>query len=808
MSPICKIQWLFLCVVPLFILSFNTHYSKGSDGTNTIYAGQSLSGNQTITSKGGSFELGVFTPGNSQNYYIGIWYKKLPIKTVVWVANRIQPISNPSSSQLKLLKDGNLVLLDQSNTQIWSTNSISKSANSTIAMLLDNGNFIVRDKLDSSNVIWQSFDYPTDTWLPGGKVGYNKLKNEKQVLTSWRNSENPSPSLFSLEVEPNSSHILLWNVSNLYWTSGIWSGKVFSLIPEIELNYYIKNFTYVNNTNESYFTYDVGDPTALTRFVLDVSGQFKQFVWGKDFSRWSIFWMKPPQQCTVYAFCGAFSSCNQNVPICTCIEGFEPRTQVDWELGDHSGGCVRKIPLQCENRRNDKFSVVPNIGFPVNSELITVENIDEYECELTCLRNCSCSAYAYDNRCLIWGGGLFNLGQLSSDDKSGRDLHVRVAASQLVGTEAKAKAKRNTSLIVFGAICGFFCFFGSVLVVLWRKRQRDTAGTLEKVDDSLAVFKYRDIRIATKNFTEKLGEGGFGMVFKGTLPNSIMVAVKTLKSLKQGEKQFRTEISTIGMIQHINLVRLRGFCIHGTKRFLVYDYMSNGSLESHLFKKDNIHVLDWKTRYNISVGTARGLTYLHEKCRDCIIHCDIKPENILLDAEYNPKVADFGLAKLVGREISRVLTTTRGTRGYLAPEWISGEAITPKADVFSYGMLLFEIISGRRNSDIVDYEMDRYFPFLVAMKMKESEKLVMSLLDYRLEGNGDVEDEEVIRACKVACWCIQDDEKDRPSMAQVLQILEGILEVGMPPIPHFLQGLADDPLEPRSFFEDGSTLLS
>ncbi|CAL5342625.1 unnamed protein product [Camellia sinensis] len=601
---------------------------------------------------------------------------------------------------------------------------------------------------------------PTDTWLPGGKVGYNKLKNEKQALTSWRNSENPSPSLFSLEVEPNSSHILLWNVSNLYWTSGIWSGKVFSLVPEIELDYYIKNVTYVNNTNESYFIYDASDPTTLTRFALDVTGQLKQFVWGKDFPQWSTFWMKPPQQCTVYAFCGAFSSCNQNVPIYTCIEGFEPRTQANWELGDHSCGCVRKLPLQCENRGNDKFSMVPNTDFPVNSELITIQNIDE--CELACLRNCSCSAYAYDNSCLIWGGGLFNLRQLSSDDKSGRDLHVRVAASQLVGSEAKAKAKRNTSLIVFGAICGFFCFFGNVLVVLWRKRQRDTASTLEKVDDSLVVFKYRDIRIATKNFSEKLGEGGFGTVFKGTLPNSIVVAVKMLKSLKQGEKQFRAEGSTIGMIQHINLVCLRGFYIQGTKRFLVYDYMSNGSLESHLFKKDNINILDWKTRYNISVGTARGLTYLQEKCRDCIIHCDIKPENILLDAEYNPKVADFGLAKLVGREISRVLTTTRGTRGYLAPKWISGEAITPKADVFSYGMLLFEIISKRRNNDMVDDEMDRYFPFLVATKMNESKELVMSLLDYRLQGNGDVE--KVIRACKVACWCIQDDEKDRPSM--------------------------------------------
>ncbi|THG12606.1 hypothetical protein TEA_029443 [Camellia sinensis var. sinensis] len=366
-------------------------------------------------------------------------------------------------------------------------------------MLLDNGNFVIRDTLDSSNVIWQSFDYPTDTYLPGGKIGYNKLKNEKQALTSWKNSENPSPSLFSLEVEPNTSHILLWNVSKPYWTSG----------------------------------------------------GFLQWI-----SKWII-----PQQCTVYAFCGAFSSCNQNVPICTCIEGFEPRIKANWELGDHSGGCVRKIPLQCENRENDKFSVVPNTYFLENSESITVGHIDE--CELACLRNCSCSAYAYHNRCLIWGGGLFNLRQLSSDDKSGRDLHVRVVTSKLVGTESKAKAKRNTYLIVFGAICGFFCFFGSVLVFLWRKRQRDTVGTLEKVDDFLAVFKYCDIRIATKNFLENLGEGGLGTIFKGTLPNSIAVAVKRLKNLKQGEKQFRAEVSTIGMIQHINLVCLRGFCIQG-----------------------------------------------------------------------------------------------------------------------------------------------------------------------------------------------------------------------------------------------------
>ncbi|PPS07373.1 hypothetical protein GOBAR_AA13271 [Gossypium barbadense] len=168
--------------------------------------------------------------------------------------------------------------------------------------------------------------------------------------------------------------------------------------------------------------------------------------------------------------------------------------------------------------------------------------------------------------------------------------------------------------------------------------------------------------------------------------------------INQGEKQFRTEVSTIETIQHVNLVRLRGFCSDGARKLSVYDYMPKGSLDAHLFHESNSDALDWKTRYQIALGTTRGLVYLHEKCINCIIHCDIKPENILLDAEFCLKVVDFGLAKLVERDFSRVLTTMTGMMGYLVQEWISGVAITAKADVYSYGMILFEIVSKRRNS--------------------------------------------------------------------------------------------------------------
>ena len=309
-------------------------FAGPSMATDTIFPGQTLSGNQTIRSDGGTFELGFFTPGNSSNYYIGMWYGRLPTKTVVWVANRDQPLSDPSSSTLQLSHDGRLVLLKESRTEIWSTDVNSTTPNSTIAVLLDNGNLVVRGRSNSSSVLWQSFDHPTDTWLPGGKIGDSKHGKGKIVLTPWRSPENPATGIFSVDVGPNgTSHILLWNHTKIYWSSGEWTGKNFVNVPELDRNYYVKNFRHVKTENESYFTYDAGVPTAVTRFLLDYTGQLKQFVWGEGFTQWTIFWTRPTLQCEVYGFCGAFSSCNnQEEPLCECMQGFEPSVLKYWEL--------------------------------------------------------------------------------------------------------------------------------------------------------------------------------------------------------------------------------------------------------------------------------------------------------------------------------------------------------------------------------------------------------------------------------------------------------------------------------------------
>jgi serine/threonine protein kinase len=316
---------------------------------------------------------------------------------------------------------------------------------------------------------------------------------------------------------------------------------------------------------------------------------------------------------------------------------------------------------------------------------------------------------------------------------------------------------------------------------------------LETLSGMPIRFGYRDLQTATNNFSVKLGQGGFGSVYQGALPDGTRLAVKKLEGIGQGKKEFRAEVSIIGSIHHHHLVRLKGFCAEGTHRLLAYEFMANGSLDKWIFKRNNEEfLLDWEARFNIAVGTAKGLAYLHEDCDVKIIHCDIKPENVLLDGQFLAKVSDFGLAKLMNREQSHVFTTLRGTRGYLAPEWITNYAISEKSDVYSYGMLLLEIIGGRKNFIATESSEKSHFPSY-AFKMMEEGKL-REILDSKLRFDKD--DERVSTSIKVALWCIQEDMHLRPSMTKVVQMLEGLSPVPLPP--------TSSPLGPRlysSFFK-------
>ncbi|XP_047326674.1 G-type lectin S-receptor-like serine/threonine-protein kinase At2g19130 [Impatiens glandulifera] len=785
---------LFIVFLILFLsLSHQYDLSHGAGWrSNTISANQTLSGDQTIVSSRGVFALGFFKLGKDSNKnYIGIWYNSHPgNQTVVWVANRDKPISDRYSSQLIFL-NGNLVLLNESRKPIWSTNISSSSLSSSqvrVVILGDDGNLVLRVDDVSKSIVWQSFDYPVHVCLPGVKLSYNKRTKTHRSLTSWKNSEDPSVGLFSFELdEYNNQYIMRRNGSEQYWTSGPWDGKIFSLVPEMRIGF-LYNFSYVNKENESYFMFKMNNPNNISLAFIDVTGQFRVVSW-VDGAGWNLFWNQPRSQCDIYALCGGNGACNQiTQQFCNCLEGFHPMSQDGWNLNDFSGGCVRNFDLQCgninnnnNNKRRDGFKLFTNMRLPRNPKSLPDDQMDIKTCVSSCLNDCSCSAYAYDNKvCSVWNGELWNLQTLAENEGNGSNIYIRLAAEEFASGDRSAE--KTIGVVIMGSVAAIVVL-GIVIFFVTRRRKMS-----KNVEGYLVAFMYRDLQQATKNFSEKLGGGGFGSVYKGRLPDSTLVAVKKLDSISQGEKQFRMEVSTIGNVQHVNLVRLRGFCSQGNKKLLVYDYMQNGSLDSILFHhNDSKSVLDWKTRYQIAIGIARGLAYLHDMCRDCIVHCDIKPENILLDSGFCPKVADFGLAKLMGRDFSRVLTTIRGTIGYLAPEWISGVAITPKADVYSYGMMLFELISGRRNSG--DGRI-MYFPIWAANLAVEGGD-IMRLLDARVDRES-VEPEEVMRTCRVACWCIQDWEGHRSTMGQVVQVLEGVINVEQSPVPRVLQGMVED----------------
>ncbi|KAH7844395.1 hypothetical protein Vadar_027486 [Vaccinium darrowii] len=561
--------------------------------------------------------------GYPSGFYICIVYKKVSFQTIAWVANRDKPLSDKYPSVLKII-DGNLVLLDESQIPIWSTNQNSTASNSVVAVLRDDGNFVLKDGFNSTQSIWQSFDFPSNTLLPGSKIGYNKRTNTHRYLTSWKKSEDPSDGLFSLSLDAiNKQYVILWNKSEQYWTSGRWNGEIFSGVPEMRSNY-IYNFTYVDNENESYFMYWVYDPSIMTRLIIDVSGQIKQMTWLENPGQWNVFWAQSREQCEVYAVCGAFGTCNQNTkPFCTCLNGFSHKSAGDRSLNYYSGRCVRDAELQCGNtsvanqESTDKFYVYSNMRLPVNSLSVNASS-SASDCESSCLNNCSCTAYSYDsNGCSIWIGELMNLQQLSSNDGSGRTLHLRLAAS-----EFPKNPKGNKKEIIIGVVVGsVVVLLGLVLILIW-KRQRSFVA----VEGFLVAFGYKDLQIATKKFSEKLGGGGV--------------------------------------------------------------------------------------------------------------------------------------------------------------------AITAKADVYSYGMMLFELVSGRRNSAQSQDKKSKFFPIWAASVVAEGGD-VFNLLDHRLENNAD--EEELRRIARVACWCIQDAENHRPTMGQVVQILEGVLEVNLPQVPRLLQAFTDLP---------------
>ncbi|OIS99174.1 PREDICTED: putative serine/threonine-protein kinase [Nicotiana attenuata] len=315
-----------------------------------------------------------------------------------------------------------------------------------------------------------------------------------------------------------------------------------------------------------------------------------------------------------------------------------------------------------------------------------------------------------------------------------------------------------------------------------RKRHSSTRHPSE-FDDELSgvknviLFSYKELRIATDDFSpvNKIGEGGFGSVYKGRLRNGKMAAIKVLSSeSKQGVKEFLTEIKVISDVEHENLVKLYGCCIEDDHRILIYNYLENNSLAQTLLGGGHSSIqFSWRTRTKICIGVAKGLAYLHEQVKPHIIHRDIKASNILLDKDLTPRISDFGLAKLIPPNMTHVSTRVAGTIGYLAPEYaIRGQA-TRKSDVYSYGVLLIEIVTGRCNTN-TRLPVDEQYLLERTWQLYERKELIL-LVDTSLDGDFDAE--QACRFLKIGLLCTQDALKLRPSMSTILKMLTGQMEV-------------------------------
>ncbi|PIN09867.1 Serine/threonine protein kinase [Handroanthus impetiginosus] len=365
-------------------------------------------------------------------------------------------------------------------------------------------------------------------------------------------------------------------------------------------------------------------------------------------------------------------------------------------------------------------------------------------CKDSCLKNCSCSAMFFESS----SGNCFMFNEIGSMQGSTNGANYTSYIKIFTSAEAKSRGhtgnKRITFIIIF-VIVSFIIMIGLLFTRLYfcQKKKKVPETPTGSIEEDIFLeglsgmpirFSYKDLQTATNDFSIKLGQGGFGSVYKGTLPDGTQLAVKKLEGIGQGKKEFRAEVSIIGSIHHLHLVRLKGFCV-------------------------------------------QGLAYLHEDCDVKIVHCDIKPENVLLDDHFMAKVSDFGLAKLMTREQSHVFTTLRGTRGYLAPEWITNYAISEKSDVYSYGMVLLELIGGRKNYNPAESSDKSHFPSYAFKMMEEGnmKEIVDAILKI------DEDDERVGIAIKVALWCIQDDVNLRPPMTKVVQMLEGLSPVPLPP---------------------------
>ncbi|KAF7119281.1 hypothetical protein RHSIM_Rhsim13G0165900 [Rhododendron simsii] len=656
---------LLLILLSLFTsLSLPTRFTAALD---TLSPNQTLADatNGTLVSPGESFELGFFSPLNSENRYVGIWFKQVSLQTPIWVANKDDPITD-SSGVLTITPTGNVIITSDQTNPIWSSNTTILSA-SPVLKLLDTGNLVVVDS-NTGNYSWQSFDHPCDTLVPGMKLGWDLSNNQEWYLTSWNSLQDPSTGDYTYRVDPRGlPQLVLRQGSMISYRSGPWDGVRFGGGPPLKENaVFSPNFVY--NTTFVYYTFLNNDGNIISRFVVNQTGLLEHLTWNQGSGEWVPVITLRADLCDTYDFCGPYGICSTNdSPTCHCMDGFVPKFPVEWNRLDWTGGCVAKTELNCSVAAG--FRRFSRLKLPDTSHfLVNRTEISRVDCEEACLKNCSCMGFAQTDisGCVVWSGELLDMREYN---EGGQDLYVRVAASELSSNKAKRRALIASVTVISGVLA-----LGLISWCVIRKRRRITAQ-------------------------------------------------------KKGDQT------------------------RGTS-------------------------LDWQKRFDIIVGIARGLLYLHRDSRLRIIHRDLKTSNILLDNDMNPKISDFGLARMFGDDQSEENTNrVLGTYGYMSPEYAIDGLFSVKSDVFSFGVLVLEIISGKKNRGF--YHPDHDHNLLGHAWKLWNEGKPLNLVDALMEG--PIATPEMVRCIQMALLCVQDRPEDRPTMSAVLLMLDSENAILPPP---------------------------
>ncbi|CAO2837223.1 unnamed protein product [Amaranthus hypochondriacus] len=783
-----------------------------------ITVGQSLLATSTNSaawlSPSGNFAFGFHQyPKTNNLFLLAIWYAKIP-DTIVWYANNGNPVPQKSSVNITVTKG--LVLSDPQGTHLWNTtNDLSGGGDVTYGFMNDNGNFVLLSS-NTEAAVWQSFDYPTDTLLP------TQIMKAGGLVDSRRSANNFTKGWFQLRLL-HSGNLVLYT-RNLppghsyasYYESG--TNDLKNAVDK--LVYSESGELYIHRNNGSRYNLKPAHKffsakDNYQRLSLSFDGVLTWYYHPRTFTNdkdpnWSEIQSFPDNICTTMeSFAGDLESgaCEYN-SICYVGEDKRPKCQCSTgysllDLNDERGSCKQTFKQgDCDYQGMDavkdefKFVSLKNTDW-LFSDYQGLDPCSDEECKSSYLKNCF-SAVAIFHDQTSWKKKLphsngrqdFQVMTIGALKVGNNNITDSILNPVIPPKKVKCKTNHAVTILLRGSVCvNFLLLTVMVLGIIFKYNKKQSRLTLidkhqrrKTLSEYSCVhgFTYKELHDATDGFKEEIGQGAFGTVYKGMIeaggPPVIIAAKKLHRISKEADKEFKAEVNVIGQTYHKNLVRFIGFCKEGDERLLVYEYMSNGTVADYLFSDLRP---SWTARMQIAQGIATGLLYLHEECSTQRIHCDIKPQNILLDDYFNARISDFGLSKLLVMNQTHTETAVRGTKGYLAPEWFRNKPVTVKVDVYSFGVLLLEIICCRRCvcmdiSDeaaiLTDWAFDCY-------KSNNLGTLVNGDMDALSDMQG------LERFTMVALWCIQEDPNQRPTMKRVTQMLEGITKVTSPPCP-------------------------